>query len=87
MNTNTSSGQKPEAEEARKRAVILYQRAYSLADDAVKLVPNAPRYLAARGQAALAAGRRDEAKADLTKAIQLDPKNPKVKELAKLLPN
>lgn len=86
MNTNAASGQKTEAEEARKRAEILYQRAYSLADDAVKLVPNAPRYLAARGQAALAAGRKDVAKADLAQALRLDPNSPKVKELAKLLP-
>lgn len=86
MNTNAASGQGPEAEESRKRALILYGRAYTLADDAVKLVPNAPRYLAARGQAALAAGKKEDAKADLTKAIQLDPNSPKVKELAKLLP-
>ncbi|MEI7577194.1 MAG: hypothetical protein WCK51_09890 [Armatimonadota bacterium] len=86
MNTNAASGQKAEAEEARKRAQILYQRAFSLADEAVKLVPNAPRYLAARGQAALAAGRKDEAKADLARAVRLDPNSPKVKELAKLLP-
>ena len=86
MNTNSASGQGPEAEESRKRALILYGRAYTLADDAVKLVPNAPRYLAARGQAALAAGKKEDAKADLTKAIQLDPNSPKVKELAKLLP-
>ncbi len=86
MNTNAGSGQKAEAEEARKRAVILYQRAYSLADEAIKLVPTAPRYLAARGQAALAAGRVPEAKADLAKALRLDANSPKVKELAKLLP-
>lgn len=86
MNTLASSGQRPEAEEARKRAGVLYQRAYSLADDAIKLVPNAPRYLAARGQASLAAGRLPEAKADLAKALQLDRNSPKVKELAKLLP-
>ena len=86
MNTSAASGQKAEAEESRKRALILYQRAFSLADDAVKLVPNAPRYLAARGQALLAAGRKVEAREDLAKAVRLDPNSPKVKELAKLLP-
>ena len=85
MNTDTASGLKAEAEESRKKAQILYQRAFSLADEAVKLVPNAPRYLAARGQALLAAGRKAEAKADLAKALRLDPNSPKVKELAKLL--
>jgi tetratricopeptide (TPR) repeat protein len=85
MNTSAASGQRKEAEDSRKKASILYQRAFSLADDAVKLVPTAPRYLAARGQALLAVGRKDDAKADLSKALRLDANSPKVKQLAKLL--
>lgn len=84
-NSAEAQGNKTEAEEIRKRAGIYYSRAFGLANEAVTQVPTAPRYLAARGQALIAIGDKEKAKADLAAAEKLAPDHFKVKLLAGLL--
>ena len=61
------------------------QEAYDLADEVVKVIPDAPNYLIARASAAIELRKLDQAKADVANTLQLDPGHPRAKQLATLL--
>jgi tetratricopeptide (TPR) repeat protein len=62
-----------------------WKTAYDLANDAAKSVPNSAYYLAARASANLQLKRVKEAKADLAKALMIDPTNRKALQLQLLI--
>jgi tetratricopeptide (TPR) repeat protein len=61
------------------------QAAFDAADDAVKVVPRNPEYLTARASALNEMRRTAEAKADLNKALKIDPSNTRAKGLLHLI--
>jgi tetratricopeptide (TPR) repeat protein len=78
------AGNSKDGVELRKRANIYQVNAYTHADAAVKAQPEGIRYLVTRANAALALGRKSEARADAEKAYKLAPANPRVKMIARL---
>lgn len=77
----TASGDK----DLLARVPGIYNHAYALADEAVKAIPNSAKYLLARGQALVNLKKIEEAKADITVALALEPDNPKARNLGILV--
>lgn len=84
-NSMSQAGDKTGAEAAKKRSEFYYNQALSNANDAVKGVPTAYRYLVDRANVLMAIGKKDLAKEDLLKAKSLAPNDPRVLMSAKLM--
>ena len=67
------------------RRTGMYNRAFALSDEAIKAIPNSPKYLLARAQASINLKHIPDAKKDVAAALALDPQNLKAKSLAIML--
>jgi tetratricopeptide (TPR) repeat protein len=73
------------AEAAKKRSQIYYDKALEFSTIAVEGVPKSARYLVDRANVYLALKKVDLAKADILKAKALNPNDPRVKMIAKMV--
>ena len=85
FNSLGQSGDTKGAEEAKKRAQIYYDKAFESADQAVRAIPTAPRYLIDWANVLLVLKKQDLAKKDIAKAKALAPNDPKVKMAASMV--